>query len=56
MVINFVVFALGAFIGPTVAGILFDVIGFPWGALFVVGTQILVIIFLCGFFVARLCE
>jgi len=45
------VFALGAFIGPTVAGILFDAVGFPWGALFVVVNQVIVIISLTVFFV-----
>ena len=29
-------FALGAFVGPTVAGILLDHCGFPWAAMFVV--------------------
>ena len=36
-------FALGAFVGPTVAGILFDNIGFPWATLFVIGAHIVVI-------------
>ena len=36
-------FALGAFIGPTVAGILFDNIGFPWGTLFVIGVHLVVL-------------
>jgi len=45
------VFALGAFIGPTVAGILFDAVGFPWAALFVVINQIVVVISLIVFFV-----
>lgn len=45
------VFALGAFIGPTVAGILFDAVGFPWGALFVVVNQVVVVISLTVFFV-----
>jgi len=44
------VFALGAFIGPTVAGILFDAVGFPWGALFVVINQVVVVISLAIFF------
>jgi MFS family permease len=30
-------FALGAFVGPTVAGILLDYTGFPWSTLYVVG-------------------
>ena len=42
-------FALGAFIGPTIAGILFDSVGFPWGTLFILGIHILVIILLVGF-------
>jgi len=45
------VFALGAFIGPTVAGILFDAVGFPWAALFIVVNQIVVVISLSVFFV-----
>lgn len=45
------VFALGAFIGPTVAGILFDAIGFPWGALFVVATQVVVVILMLVFLI-----
>ena len=34
---------MGAFIGPTVAGILFDNIGFPWGTLFVIGVHLVVL-------------
>ena len=34
---------MGAFIGPTVAGILFDNIGFPWGTLFVIAVHLVVI-------------
>lgn len=43
------VFALGAFIGPTVAGILFDAVGFPWGSMFVVITQLLAMLLILGF-------
>jgi len=50
------VFALGAFIGPTVAGILFDAVGFPWAALFVVVNQIIVVASLSIFFVKDHCS
>ncbi|XP_076030715.1 MFS-type transporter SLC18B1-like [Oratosquilla oratoria] len=44
-------FALGAFIGPSVAGILLDLIGFDWASVFVVALHFLVAlstgIFLC---------
>eukprot|EP00095_Tigriopus_kingsejongensis_P003951 maker-scaffold79_size400133-snap-gene-1.9 protein:Tk03951 transcript:maker-scaffold79_size400133-snap-gene-1.9-mRNA-1 annotation:"uncharacterized mfs-type transporter" len=43
------VFALGAFVGPTVAGILFDAIQFPMATLFIIVAQIFVIIFLSCF-------
>ena len=36
-------FALGAFIGPTLAGILFDSVGFPWATMLVIGVHIVVI-------------
>ena len=42
-------FALGAFIGPTLAGILFDSVGFPWGTLFIIAIHILVLILLVVF-------
>jgi len=48
------VFALGAFVGPTVAGILFDAVGFPYGTLFIIVTQLLALFFLAGFFVEYL--
>jgi len=35
-------FALGAFLGPVTAGLLFDNVGFAWSTLFVVGWNILV--------------
>jgi hypothetical protein len=47
------VFALGAFVGPTVAGILFDAVGFPYGTLFIIVTQLFALIFLAGFVVAH---
>ena len=37
-------FALGAFIGPTAAGFLYDAVGFGWGALFVVAVQAVAIL------------
>ena len=42
-------FALGAFIGPTLAGILFDSVGFPWATMLVIGVHILVLAFLVVF-------
>ena len=35
-------FALGAFIGPSIAGVLFDTIGFAWGASIVAGLHIVI--------------
>ena len=43
-------FALGAFIGPTVAGILVDNIGFPWGTMFIIGIHLVVLALLVVFF------
>ena len=40
------VFALGAFIGPTLAGILFDAVGFPWAAMLIIGNQLFVMLIL----------
>merc|ERR1712066_815970 len=45
------VFALGAFIGPTLAGILFDAVGFPWAAMLIIGNQLLVMVILGGLFI-----
>jgi len=42
-------FALGAFIGPTLAGILFDSVGFPWATMLVIGVHIFVVVFLIVF-------
>jgi MFS family permease len=44
------VFALGAFIGPTLAGIMFDAVGFPWAAMLIVGNQLMVMLLLTVFF------
>ena len=44
------VFALGAFIGPTLAGILFDAVGFSWAAMLIIGTQLLVMLILGAIF------
>ena len=44
------VFALGAFIGPTLAGIMFDAVGFPWAAMLIVGSQLMVMLLLSVFF------
>lgn len=46
-------FALGAFVGPTLAGILFDNVGFPWATLFVICIHLLVIAFLLIFLIAH---
>jgi MFS family permease len=43
------VLALGLFIGPSVAGYLFDSVGFQWGSIFVVGAGALLIITIIGF-------
>merc|ERR1712141_997821 len=45
------VFALGAFVGPTLAGILFDAVGFPWAAMLIIGNQLLVMVILGGLFI-----
>ena len=45
------VFALGAFVGPTLAGILFDAVGFPWAAMLIIGNQLLVMAILGGLFI-----
>jgi MFS family permease len=47
------IFALGAFIGPSMAGILFDNIGFEWATLFIIIIHILVVILLIAF---KLCH
>lgn len=39
-------FALGAFIGPTLAGILFDSVGFPYGTLLIIIIHIFVLLLL----------
>jgi len=44
-------FALGAFVGPTLAGILYDCIGFEWATMLVIGVHILVITFIISFLV-----
>jgi len=45
------VFAFGAFIGPTLGGILYDAVTFRWAIMFIVGLEmcaiILILIFLC---------
>jgi len=50
------VFALGAFIGPTLAGILFDAVGFPLATLVVIVSQVIVLVAIVGFFFAYLCS
>merc|ERR1712018_174035 len=50
------VFALGAFIGPTLAGIMFDAVGFPWAAMLIIGNQLLVTILLGLFFIIAFCQ
>ena len=51
-------FALGAFIGPSAAGVLFDLVGFPWASLTVVGLHTLLFLtfslYLCfSYFTSR---
>ncbi|XP_073984794.1 uncharacterized protein [Rhodnius prolixus] len=36
-------FALGAFVGPSVSGYLFDVVGFQYGTFFVISTHLLLV-------------
>jgi len=36
-------FALGGFIGPTIAGILYDLVGFRWATQFVLGSFIILV-------------
>ena len=38
------VFALGAFVGPTIAGILFDAVGFPLATVFVLVAELAAIV------------
>ena len=37
-------FALGAFVGPTLAGILFDAVGFPLATIFVIVAELVAIV------------
>lgn len=46
-------FALGAFIGPSVAGILYDLVGFQYGSLFVIACHMLLVSCLAGVFKCR---
>jgi len=46
------VFAFGAFIGPTLGGILYDALTFKWALLFIVGMEVIAILLLVGFLVA----
>lgn len=43
------VFAFGAFIGPTVGGILFDAVTFRWAIMFIVGLELIAFILLALF-------
>ena len=38
------VFALGAFVGPTLAGILFDAVGFPLATVFILAAELAAIV------------
>ena len=49
-------FALGAFLGPTLAGILFDAVGFPWATMVIIGNEIIVMILLMLWFVLGYCK
>ena len=42
-------FALGAFIGPTIAGSLMDAIGFAWGTMFVVALHVICAVVVSGY-------
>jgi len=42
-------FAFGAFVGPSVSGVLFDSIGFQYSTLFIIGLQVLIIIVILTF-------
>ena len=37
-------FALGAFVGPTLAGILFDAVGFPMATIFIIVAELAAIV------------
>ena len=43
------VFALGAFIGPSLAGVLLDTVGFSWATMLIVGNQLVVVALLSMF-------
>ena len=46
-------FALGAFVGPTTAGGLYDLVGFRWSTLFLVGWNLVVAVFAVTLLLAR---
>ncbi|XP_073984851.1 MFS-type transporter SLC18B1-like isoform X2 [Rhodnius prolixus] len=46
-------FALGAFVGPSVSGYLFDVVGFQYGTFFVISTHLLLFIVITCFIAAE---
>ena len=48
------VFALGAFVGPTLGGVLFDSVGFAWACMFIIGNQLLVIVLLVGLYLCAI--
>merc|ERR1711981_1560238 len=50
------VFALGAFVGPALAGILFDAVGFPWATMLIIGNEIVVMILLTLWLFMRYCK
>jgi len=47
-------FALGAFVGPTTAGVLYDRVGFEWSTLFMVGWNVLVFVLMLITLLAKL--
>ena len=44
---------LGAFIGPSLGGVLMDEVGFEYATLFVFGSQIMVFVLTLGFMIHR---
>lgn len=46
--------ALGAFIGPSIAGILFDNFKFPWASFFPVVSELTVLILTCVFVIVEI--
>lgn len=43
------VFAFGAFVGPTLGGVLYDAVSFRWAIMFIVGLECVAIVLIIGF-------